>query len=195
MSNENTKEKQDGKLPVSGQLPNDINLLELKKLLMFSDRYEISIQFWPDQIAVYIAKDGVDLKDFGGDFDFAVTRAIEYLVRITGSNPDASRPYTKECPSCQDVMKATTVEVYQCSFCPHMEPIDWEQQPQSIDPFENAPEWAKWRFAKSTEIEMWCETKPTLDGLVWVRGTRYQECPDRRLTYSDWEQSPVKRQQ
>ena len=94
-----TKEQQAGKQPVSGQLPNDINLLELKELLMFSDRYEISIQFWPDQIAVYIAKGGVDLKDFGGDFDFAVTKAIEYLVRITGSNPDAPSPY-RQCSDC-----------------------------------------------------------------------------------------------
>lgn len=71
---------------VSGSLPNEIDLLELKKLLRFSDRYEISIQFWPQQIAVYIAKDGVDLTDFGGDFDFAIGKSIEYLVRITGGN-------------------------------------------------------------------------------------------------------------
>jgi len=67
-------------------LPNDIDLLELKKLLAFSDKYEISIQFWPQQIAVYIAKDGVDLTDFGGDFDFAIGKSIEYLVRITSHN-------------------------------------------------------------------------------------------------------------
>jgi hypothetical protein len=64
-------------------LPNDIDLVELKNLLSFSDRYEISIQFWPQQTAVYIAKDGVDLTDFGGDFDFAVGKAIKYLIRIT----------------------------------------------------------------------------------------------------------------
>lgn len=67
-------------------LPNDIDLLELKKLLAFSDKYEISIQFWPQQIAVYIAKDGVDLTDFGGDFDFAIGKSTEYLVRITSHN-------------------------------------------------------------------------------------------------------------
>jgi len=67
-------------------LPNDIDFFELKKLLAFSDKYEISIQFWPQQIAVYIAKDGVDLTDFGGDFDFAVGRSIEYLDRITSYN-------------------------------------------------------------------------------------------------------------
>jgi hypothetical protein len=67
-------------------LPNDIDLFELKKLLAFSDKYEISIQFWPEQIAVYIAKDGVDLTDFGGDFYFAVGKSIEYLVRINSNN-------------------------------------------------------------------------------------------------------------
>jgi hypothetical protein len=64
-------------------LPNEIDLAELKKLLAFSDRYEISIQFWPEIIAVYIAKDGVDLADYGGDFDFAIGKSIEYLERIT----------------------------------------------------------------------------------------------------------------
>lgn len=63
-------------------LPNDIDLIELQKLLAFSSRYEISIQFWPEQIAVYISKNGVDLIDFGGDFNFSICKAIEYLERI-----------------------------------------------------------------------------------------------------------------
>lgn len=67
------------------QLPNKIDLLELQKLLKFSGKYEISIQFWPEQIAVYIAKDGVALIDFGGDAEFAVGKSIEYLNRITGN--------------------------------------------------------------------------------------------------------------
>lgn len=63
-------------------LPNDINITHLSELLMYSDKYEISVQFWPDLIAVFIAKDGIDLKDYGGDFDFAVKSSIEYLKRI-----------------------------------------------------------------------------------------------------------------
>lgn len=59
-----------------------INLEMLSKLLEFSNRYEISIQFWPDQTAVFIGKDGVQLTDFGGDFEFAVGSATDYLCRI-----------------------------------------------------------------------------------------------------------------
>ena len=80
------EEKGNGVLPiVSGMLPNEIDLEQLRRLLPYSDKYEISIQFWPEQIAVYIAKDGVDLQDYGGDFDFAIGRAIEYLDRVTGN--------------------------------------------------------------------------------------------------------------
>ena len=65
-------------------LPNGIDLKQLARLLKYSDRYDISIQFWTDQIAVFISKHDVELKDYGGDFDFAITRSIEYLDRITG---------------------------------------------------------------------------------------------------------------
>ncbi len=54
----------------------------LAELLKFSDVYEISIQFWPEQTAVYIEKGGVELQDYGGDFEFAVGMAIDYLKRI-----------------------------------------------------------------------------------------------------------------
>ena len=64
-------------------LPNNINLKRLATLLRYSDKYELSIQFWPDQTAVYISKNGVDLKSFGGDFDFAINNSIKYLDRIT----------------------------------------------------------------------------------------------------------------
>lgn len=70
---------------IINDLPNDINLLKLKELLKFSDKYEISIQFWPDQIAVYIAKDGIDLIDFGGSF-LVINNAISYLNRINSNN-------------------------------------------------------------------------------------------------------------
>lgn len=56
----------------TSELPNDIKLEQLQKLLMFSDRYEISIQFLPDQIAAFISKDEIDLQEFGGSFKFAV---------------------------------------------------------------------------------------------------------------------------
>lgn len=54
----------------------------LVSLLQYRDRYQINIQFWPDQTAVYIEKDDVDLIDYGGDFDFAIGSALSYLERI-----------------------------------------------------------------------------------------------------------------
>jgi hypothetical protein len=63
-------------------LPNEIDLELLKGLLVFSDKYEISVQFWPEQTAVYIEKDSVELQSYGGSFSFAVKNAISYLKRI-----------------------------------------------------------------------------------------------------------------
>ena len=54
----------------------------LHKLLKYSDRYDISIQFWVDQTVVYISKGGVDLQSYGGDFEFAIKSSIAYLDRI-----------------------------------------------------------------------------------------------------------------
>ena len=59
-----------------------LNFDRLKTLLSFSKKYEISVQFWPDQTAVYISKDGVELKSYGGGFKFAVQSSIDYLNRI-----------------------------------------------------------------------------------------------------------------
>ena len=66
------------------RIGNGVDIIKLAALLTYSDKYELNIQFWPEQTAVYIAKDGIDLADYGGDFDFAVDRSIEYLNRITG---------------------------------------------------------------------------------------------------------------
>ena len=65
---------------------NGIDLIQLGALLTYSNKYEISIQFWPDQTAVYIEKDGIELQSFGGSFDFAISRSIEYLNRITNKS-------------------------------------------------------------------------------------------------------------
>lgn len=59
-----------------------VNMALLGRLLAYSDRYEISIQFWPEQTAVYVSKNGVELTDFGGDADFAIGSALAYLDRI-----------------------------------------------------------------------------------------------------------------
>jgi hypothetical protein len=57
-------------------------LTQLRILLSYSSKYEITVQFWPEQTTVDIAKDGIDLESFGGDFDFAIGKSIEYLDRI-----------------------------------------------------------------------------------------------------------------
>lgn len=55
----------------------------LMKLLSYSNRYEISIQFWPDQTTVFISKDGVDLESWGStEKNFAILNAFGYLDRI-----------------------------------------------------------------------------------------------------------------
>lgn len=64
------------------RIGNGVDIIKLAALLTYSDRYELNIQFWPDQTAVYIEKDGIELKSYGGDFDFAVDSSIEYLDRI-----------------------------------------------------------------------------------------------------------------
>ena len=69
------------------ELPNDIDLVKLAQLLKYSDKYEISVQFWPDQIACYIAKDGVDLHSSGGTFDHTIKYCTEYLERILPEPP------------------------------------------------------------------------------------------------------------
>lgn len=54
---------------------------QLSKILEYSKKYEISIQFWPDQWAIFIAKDGVDLQSYGGGHE-AIQRGLDYLDRI-----------------------------------------------------------------------------------------------------------------
>lgn len=59
----------------------------LNSLLKYSNRYQINIQFWPEQTAVYIEKDHVELANFGGDFDFAISNSLAYLNRINKVKP------------------------------------------------------------------------------------------------------------
>lgn len=59
-------------------------LSKLNRLYLYSDRYDINIQFWPSQVSVYIEKEGVPLVDYGGSFDFAMDNSLNYLDRING---------------------------------------------------------------------------------------------------------------
>lgn len=64
----------------------DKQLDQLRKLLKYSDRYDLSIQFWVEQTVVYITKGDVELNSFGGDFNFAINSALKYLNRINKIN-------------------------------------------------------------------------------------------------------------
>lgn len=59
----------------------------LERLIKYSDRYQISIQFWPEQTSVFIMKDHVDLTSFGGGFDETIKAALDYLNRINKVKP------------------------------------------------------------------------------------------------------------
>lgn len=54
------------------------------KMLAYAGKYQISIQFWGNgDTNVFIAKDGIDLYDFGGlDPAEAIAKTVEYLDRI-----------------------------------------------------------------------------------------------------------------
>lgn len=71
---------------VSESFPQASDLLKLRSLLQFSDRYEIAIYFWPNGTDVYIHKDAVHLNHFAGNFNSAISEAIGYLTRINNTN-------------------------------------------------------------------------------------------------------------
>jgi hypothetical protein len=54
----------------------------LTRIMRYSNKYEISVQFWPEQWTIFIAKDGVDLQSYGGEPENTLKRGIEYLDRI-----------------------------------------------------------------------------------------------------------------
>lgn len=74
--------------------------------------------------------------------------------------------------------------------------IDSEFEPaKMLDPFEGAPEWARFRVADMARKEFWASKKPyPYDYGAWYgENCMFQECHDRRLTYSDWKVSLVEK--
>lgn len=71
------------------------------------------------------------------------------------------------------------------------------QQCLSLDPFEGAPEWAQWRVANGDGSECWHENQISVRANIhlgiFISYGREIVCPDRRLIYNNWRQSPVKR--
>ena len=70
------------------------------------------------------------------------------------------------------------------------------KQPEALDPFEGAPEWAEWRAADRDGGEHWYAQEPQQEDFLGIHDANgfYMRCPDRRLKYTDWRQSPAKRQ-
>lgn len=56
----------------------------MKRLMEYSEWYEISFQMWPNQYTIYICKDGIDLYSYGGsdDPDETMEGVLKYLDRI-----------------------------------------------------------------------------------------------------------------
>ena len=72
--------------------------------------------------------------------------------------------------------------------------FEQEQKAQPLDPFEGAPEWAEWRAADFDKVECWHKDKPIHNSTHNISDGDFVICPDRRLKYTDWRQSPAKRQ-
>ena len=56
------------------------------RLIRYSETYEISVQLWPTQKTIHIAKDSVELFScsYGpADLEDALIKALSYLDRIT----------------------------------------------------------------------------------------------------------------
>jgi hypothetical protein len=89
-------ERKNAAMTIVGQAQRDLNTCyenleklltereNFDKMLKYAGKYEISIQFWGDSNTnVFIAKDGIDLYDFGGlDPSEAIAKIVEYLDRI-----------------------------------------------------------------------------------------------------------------
>lgn len=56
----------------------------LQELEKWSQKYEISFQFWPEQKNVFISKDGVELTSFGGynTIEDVIFKALNYVYKI-----------------------------------------------------------------------------------------------------------------
>ena len=69
------------------------------------------------------------------------------------------------------------------------------KQDSKLDPFDGAPEWARFRVADLYRKEFWASERPypTDYGSWYGENCMFDECPDRRLTYSDWRESLVER--
>jgi len=65
-----------------------VNAHMIQRIMAYSQRYEISMQLWPNQKVVFLAKDGVDLTSYGcEDINESMDFIIKYLDRVNRLKP------------------------------------------------------------------------------------------------------------
>ena len=55
----------------------------MARLMQYGEKYEISVQLWPEYKTIYVAKDGVDLYSYGAyDLKIVLSTVLDYLDRV-----------------------------------------------------------------------------------------------------------------
>ncbi len=77
-------------------------------------------------------------------------------------------------------------------------PKETPEQTNPIDPFEGAPEWARFRVASEDEKEFYCENRPQIHSTphteYWIfPDGKFIQCPDTILYYHDWKESLIEK--
>ena len=111
------------------------------------------------------------------------------------TRPMTAEEYWKECEYPQHTIMTDEQQhfIFAERYADYRLRFEQEQKSQPLDPFEGAPEWAEWRAADEDGTEWWHEMGPNESHGLWDNQGLVEICPDRRLTYSDWRKSPVKR--
>lgn len=113
---------------------------------------------------------------------------------------DTTRPMTAEEyweeEAIQNVDPFTSPFKFAEAYADYRLRFEQEQKARPLDPFEGAPEWAEWRAADRDGGEHWYAQEPQQEDFLGIHDANgfYMRCPDRRLKYTDWRQSPAKRQ-
>lgn len=77
----------------------------IKEIEFWSSIYELNFQFWPENYSVYIYKDGIELKSFGGELKMKsiLKICLNYLRKI---NPISHEAYKQKGKMVDDSLKS-----------------------------------------------------------------------------------------